>query len=66
MKPFTPMRRSGAISNGREKRARRGVALEFIEERSCFRREMPSPVVEFLVAVAECMIGASGSEGEDG
>lgn len=65
MYPFMPILRPGPISIGREKRARRGAALEFTEERSCFRRVIPSPDLAILVTDADD-IGASGSEDEEG
>lgn len=65
MKPFTPIRRPGPISKGRLKSALRGVAFELMEDRSCLRSVMPSPVLAVLVT-EEGMTGASGSEGDEG
>ena len=63
MKPFTEMRRPGPSSRGRlENKARRATALELMFERREERRDMPSLVVEVLVAV-EVGAGASGSVG---
>ena len=50
---------------GNENRARRGAALELMEEMSCLRRDMPSPLFATLVVDGMAM-GASGSDGDVG
>ena len=64
MYPLTEILNPGPISSGRfENKALRATALELIEDRSEFKREIPS-LVEEGRAAHETGAGASGSEGE--
>lgn len=63
MYPLTEILNPGPISNGKfANRARFATALEFIEERSDFSRDIPS-FVDDVGATPEIGAGASGSDG---